>query len=57
MQSLIIGTILRHILSGIGGGAIAHGVGTSNEWEAIVGGAVALTAVIASYFNKKRLAQ
>lgn len=55
MKALIIGSILRHVLTGAGSVIIAKGYSDASAWEAISGGVLALVGLVASYFNKKRL--
>ena len=45
--------VLRHLLTTTGGGLMAQGVVTSNQWTLISGGAVAVFGVLLSIANKK----
>ena len=55
MKAAMIGLVLRHILGGVGAVLIERGIASSDEWNALGGGVLALVAVVASYYNKKRL--
>jgi hypothetical protein len=55
MKELLIGSIIRHVLGGVGSVFIAKGYSDASAWEAITGGALALVALVTSYLNKKRL--
>lgn len=54
MDWSIVGGFVRHILTAAGGGLVANGTVTGSEWEAVVGGAVAIIGVIWSIVQKRR---
>jgi hypothetical protein len=54
MDWSIVGGFVRHILTAAGGGLVANGTVTGSEWEAVVGGAVAIIGVIWSVVQKRR---
>lgn len=57
MFNALLGSIIRHFLTGIGGVLIEQGVANANDTNAIIGGVSAAAGVIASlwknYRNKK----
>lgn len=55
MKEMIVGLVLRHLISGVGAALIAKGYIDDSAWQTISGGLLATIALIASYFNKKRL--
>jgi len=54
MKPALIGLIVRHTITTLGGTAIGAGIATASEWEAIAGGVVTLFGVVLSYINKRR---
>lgn len=48
----IIGILIRHLLSGVGGAIVAEGFASGDQVQAITGGAAALIAVGASWWQK-----
>lgn len=45
--------LVRHSLSTVGGGLIASGALSTDQWQLISGGAVALVAVLWSFASKR----
>jgi hypothetical protein len=51
-KQMILG-LLRHSLTAGGGGLVANGTATNDEWQAIVGGVVALVGLLWSLWMKR----
>lgn len=49
--------IARHLLGAIGGSLVGRGVLTDSQFEAIVGGSLALATVLWSLYEKKKVAE
>jgi membrane protein YdbS with pleckstrin-like domain len=46
MTTDLLVAILRTLLQMLGAAAMSYGIGTQEQWTAVAGGAVALTAVV-----------
>jgi hypothetical protein len=56
MKTLLLGTIIRHLLTAFGAVMVERGIATEGDIQSITGGAMALVGLVLSYINKKRLA-
>jgi hypothetical protein len=50
----VLGSLLRHGLTTLGGSLVASGIITAADSQAIIGGVVALGGVLLSLYNKKK---
>lgn len=55
MDSEYVKALVRHILTAVGGFAVARGVTDNTTLETVTGGAVALTGLIWSLAHKKAI--
>jgi hypothetical protein len=55
MKDIILG-LARHFLTLGGGYIVSHGMATSSEADAIMGGSIALLGVVLSILDKKKKA-
>ena len=46
--------VIRHALTAAGGGLIANGAVTADQWQAIVGGVIAVLGVAWSIYQKRQ---
>lgn len=55
MNRLYIGSVLRHVVSGVGSVYAMHGYTNGIVFNVMLGGILVVVAIVASIHNKKRM--
>jgi hypothetical protein len=55
MLQEMIDAVIRHALTGAGAVMVAHGIGNSDQIQAVVGGVMAAISIYMSYRNKQAM--
>jgi len=55
MLQEMIDAVIRHALTGAGTVMVAHGIGTSDQMQAVVGGIMAAISIYMTYQHKKAM--
>ena len=53
----ILGSLIRHALTALGGGLITNGTITSTDLEVVIGGVLAIAGVVWGVISKQRAAK